>query len=254
MKIVSAILLIFIFINCTQKRNNIEKISDNEIQDIKKYQDSDNDDFPDCIELNDSNDRKNFIGWFTTIAESEYYMISDNWDKKQQDCAGLIRFAWRESLKKHNDTWLKKFKYLSDTSFDNIKVYNYPDLPIIKDKIFKIKNSSFSTNDVDKIFSDFADAKNLIFCNTKYISKNYSDAEKGDLLFYQNQESEHIMIVLNGSIDKKNIILVYHDGDLKKGKVKRIKLNELLEHPDYIWHPLPENNFFIGVFRLSILI
>src|SRR5436190_16324756 len=41
--------------------------------------DSDNDGIPDVLELRTFQDRDNFRRWFTAIAETQFYQISDQW-------------------------------------------------------------------------------------------------------------------------------------------------------------------------------
>ena len=38
----------------------------------------------------------------------QFYRISDQWNGEQRDCAGLVRFAWREALRRHDRAWLQK--------------------------------------------------------------------------------------------------------------------------------------------------
>ena len=57
--------------------------------------DSDNDGIPDVAELRTFQDRESFRRWFTAIAETQFYQISDQWNSDQRDCAGLVRFAIR---------------------------------------------------------------------------------------------------------------------------------------------------------------
>src|SRR6266550_8356765 len=70
--------------------------------------DSDNDGLPDAAELQSFMDRENFRQWFTLIAESQFYHLNDQWNAQQRDCAGLVRFAWREALRRHDRTWFQK--------------------------------------------------------------------------------------------------------------------------------------------------
>src|SRR6267142_3100282 len=64
--------------------------------------DSDSDGIPDAAELQSYLDRENFRRWFTLIAEGQFYEINKQWNADQRDCAGLVRFAWREALRHHD--------------------------------------------------------------------------------------------------------------------------------------------------------
>ena len=70
--------------------------------------DSDNDGIPDAAELQSYSDRENFRRWFTLIAEGQFYRLSSDWNAEQRDCAGLVRFAWREALRRHDRLWFQK--------------------------------------------------------------------------------------------------------------------------------------------------
>src|SRR5690348_350038 len=70
--------------------------------------DLDHDGIPDAAELRSYNDRESFRRWFTWIAEMQFYKLSDEWNTEQRDCAGLVRFAWRESLRKHDRAWYQR--------------------------------------------------------------------------------------------------------------------------------------------------
>src|SRR5687768_4332639 len=70
--------------------------------------DYDNDGIPDAAELQSHQDRQNFRRWFTSIAEAQYYRMSEQWNQEQRDCAGLVRFAWREALRRHDRVWFQK--------------------------------------------------------------------------------------------------------------------------------------------------
>src|SRR2546422_790491 len=73
-----------------------------------KLIDSDNDGIPDAAELRTFQDRDNFRRWFTAIAETQFYQLSDQWNAEQRDCAGLVRFAIREALRRHDRIWFQK--------------------------------------------------------------------------------------------------------------------------------------------------
>src|ERR1043165_15792 len=70
--------------------------------------DSDNDGIPDVEELRTYQDRDSFRRWFTSIAENQFYRLSDQWNEEQRDCAGLARFAIREALRRHDRPWFQK--------------------------------------------------------------------------------------------------------------------------------------------------
>src|SRR6202008_4966339 len=66
-----------------------------------EWLDSDNDGIPDVIELHTYQDRDSFRRWFTAIAETQFYQLSDQWNAEKRICAGLQRFSIREALHGH---------------------------------------------------------------------------------------------------------------------------------------------------------
>src|SRR6266850_5596820 len=48
--------------------------------------DSDNDGIPDPAELRTFQDRESFRRWFTSVAELQFYQLSDQWNVEQRDC------------------------------------------------------------------------------------------------------------------------------------------------------------------------
>jgi uncharacterized protein len=134
--------------------------------------DSDHDGFPDVLELTDEQDRYNFRKWFVMIALTQYYHIDDSW--VDRDCAGLIRFCFRETLKKHDNNWLNKKRFLYDINLPDIKKYNYPDLPLVKDRIFRTNSNIFIDSDLnisDSVFVSFVEAKYLKDCDLFFCPK-----------------------------------------------------------------------------------
>jgi len=126
--------------------------------------DTDGDGFPDAVELTSAEDRTNFRRWFMNIAESQYYRMDDAWRAEDKDCAGLIRFAFREALKKHDNEWLKKRNFLVDSNIPDIKKYHYPDVPIIGTNIFRTKGGPFQQSDLnpgDSVLTNYVEAARL---------------------------------------------------------------------------------------------
>ena len=237
------------------------------------YSDTDLDGLPDSVELEDEQDRKAFIAWFLQIVELQYYHESRKWAGSNKDCSGLARFAYMEALKSHNDRWKKRWQHLFDWSQPNVRKYQYPDVPLIGRKIFRIHQGPFTRHDLaNKKFSIFASSEKLMRYNTRYIAVSLSKAAPGDLLFFKRGRSHHLMIMLGPShsrtylnrtatghqADPENMrdsFIVYHTGPINKsgGEVRKVSLRALMNHPDPKWRPIAENPGFLGVFRWNII-
>lgn len=55
--------------------------------------------YPLEVRITDAKDREAFMRWFAAIAEAQYTAPSPDWNAEDQDCAGLLRFAYVEALK-----------------------------------------------------------------------------------------------------------------------------------------------------------
>jgi uncharacterized protein YfaT (DUF1175 family) len=226
-------------------------------------EDKDDDGFPDYVELDNENDRSNFRKWFCTIALTQFYHFDDRW--KDRDCAGLIRFCTREALKIHDNKWLSEKKLLYDINIPDVKKYNYPNVPLLGDKIFRIEKNSgeiIDSSNISKYFSDFAEAKYLISYNYDFISKDVREILPGDVLFFMNENNlewpYHCMIFLGSDIiSEKNIgdFVIYHTGSNigNEGIIKKLSLSELNKHPNQRWHPVKSNPYFLGFYRWKLL-
>ena len=104
--------------------------------------DSDNDGIPDFIELRSFQDRDSFRRWFTAIAETQFYQLSNVWTAEQRDCAGLARFAMREALRHHDRIWFQKMGPAYQTVAPDVKSFDLDHNPF-GEKIFRTDFGSF---------------------------------------------------------------------------------------------------------------
>lgn len=224
--------------------------------------DSDNDGIPDVIELRTYQDRDSFRRWFTAIAETQFYQLSDQWNAEQRDCAGLVRFATREALRHHDRLWLQKMGPAYQTVASDVAGLDLDHNPL-GEKIFRTDFGSFQESDIrNGRFSEFADGRSLKNFNAVFVTRNRREAQPGDLLFFFQPWVQkfpyHVMIFLgparvapNGAQDW----VVYHTGSspTDKGTVKKVELSVLDQHPDPRWRPIESNKNFLGFYRLKIL-
>ena len=224
--------------------------------------DSDNDGIPDVIELRSFQDRDSFRRWFTAIAETQFYQLSNVWTAEQRDCAGLARFAMREALRHHDRPWFQKMGPAYQTVAPDVKSFDL-DHNSFGEKIFRTDFGSFDETDIrNGRFSEFADARTLKNFNVVFVSRDRREAQPGDLLFYYQPWVQkfpyHVMIFLgqahiaaNGAQDW----VVYHTGSspTDEGTVKKVELSVLDHHPDPRWQPVDRNKNFLGFYRLKIL-
>ena len=162
--------------------------------------DSDNDGIPDAAELPSFMDRENFRRWFTFIAEGQFYELSKQWNAEQRDCAGLVRFAWREALRHHDRAWLQKMGPTYTPIAPDVARYTLEQGPL-GEKLFRTVFGSYKDGELSNgTFSEFADARTLKSFNAKFISRDRREAQPGDLLFFYQPWVQkfpyHVMIFL----------------------------------------------------------
>jgi uncharacterized protein YfaT (DUF1175 family) len=224
--------------------------------------DSDNDGIPDVEELQSFMDRENFRRWFTSIAEAQFYHLSGEWNAEQRDCAGLVRFAWREALRRHDRVWFQKMGPGYPAIAPDVAHYNLEQSPM-GDKLFRTNFGSYKDGEVaNGTFSEFADARTLKNFNVKFISRDRHYAEAGDLLFFYQPWVQkfpyHVMVFLGTSKltnEQELDWVVYHTGSSPgdEGTVKKVQLSILDHHPNKRWRPVETNSNFLGFYRLKIL-
>ena len=235
------------------------------------WSDADNDGIPDGAELKTYADRENFRHWFTYIAEMQFYKTSDAWNAEQRDCAGLVRFAWREALRRHDRLWLQKMGEGYQSVAPDVRAYNLAspadasssNSSPLGEKLFRTRYGPFQQSDLaSDVFSDFADARTLKNFSCIFISRDRRRALPGDLLFFNQAWAQnypfHVMIFLGAARyggEGATDWVVYHTGASPhdQGVVKKVRLSVLDEHPDRRWRPLENNRNFLGFYRLKIL-
>ena len=224
--------------------------------------DSDNDGIPDAAELQSFMDRENFRRWFTRIAEGQFYELSKQWNADQRDCAGLVRFAWREALRHHDRAWLQKMGPAYTPIAPDVLRYTLEQGPL-GEKLFRTSFGSYKDGELSNgTFSEFADARTLKSFNAKFISRDRRVAQPGDLLFFYQPWVQkfpyHVMIFLGTAQlggNQQSDWVVYHTGSspTDEGTVKKVELSVLDHHPNKRWRPVESNPNFLGFYRLKIL-
>ncbi len=218
--------------------------------------DSFQDGTPDLLRLDDDADRRAFRRWFTYLAEVQYFQAPANRPAEINDCAALIRYAYREALHAHDSGWAEAARVPLAPAFDSVRKYRYPYTPLGA-ALFRVTEGPFQLSDLGGgAYAQFADARTLRRYNTYRVSRDLARALPGDLLFYR-QESAHMpfhsMIYLGASRVEPDgeIYILYHTGP--GGEMRRPRTAELLEYPEPEWRPVAGNPSFLGVFRWNIL-
>jgi uncharacterized protein len=228
--------------------------------------DSRRDGTPDFLRLDSPADRSAFRRWFTFLAEAQYFQPPESRPAEIDDCAALIRYAYRETLHAHDSAWTQTARLPLVPAFESPGKYEFPYTPLGA-ALFRVTPGPFRAADLApysgaSAFAQFADAKTLWRYNTHLVSRELNRAEPGDILFYrQLHESEpdtyHSMIFLGSSQihpDAATYVL-YHTGPQNDGpgEMRRLTLDQLRRFPEPEWRPDAENPGFLGIYRWNIL-
>lgn len=186
----------------------------------------------------------------TRLALYQAKKISPQWEKIQRDCAGLVRFSYREALRIRSPEDGKK-----------LGIPNALHLPVISD--FTRKHFSDISHlwqmGIDREgkarFGAFADAETLIGYNFRKKARDLAYARNGDLLVFQkameNDEPYHLMIFIE---NRTNSLAVYHNGATHdEAQVRVVSIADLLQSPDPVWIPTAGNPHFLGVYEWNRL-
>jgi uncharacterized protein YfaT (DUF1175 family) len=147
--------------------------------------------------------------------------IDPAWHAKQRDCAGLVRFAYREAYRRFEPKRLERGLW---------------------------KNAMGEA-------IAFADAETLLANSFRRIGRTSDamrSAESGDLVaFRQRDGTYHLMLVVRTDGPATgDALVVYHPGD--GGSELRVgTLRDLAEEAPHEWRPRPENGAFLGFYRFE---
>ena len=244
---------------------------------------------PDFLRLADPADQAAFRRWFTLIAEYQAVRPRAEVPEEITDCASLLRYAYREALKRHDESWLQTSGIEVPAPPGEIRAWSYPHTPL-GTALFRVRPGAFEPADLAAgAFAQFADAKTLVERNAYFVNRDVRAALPGDLLFYRQfgQSSPwHSMIVIRSGAAEEVVYdtgpdhgqqgrMPHHGPQLSAprvrgdpgeppphgrrpvrgdpGELRRVLLSDLLDHPQPQWRPLPGNPNFLGVYRWNIL-
>jgi hypothetical protein len=198
--------------------------------------------------LLEQGDRDAFRRWFVAILEQQLDTPSPAWEPAQRDCAGILRFAFREAWGPHTEAWRDR------VAFSAPSVSGDPSLQLAGPW-----RAAFPTPEGWKPFAKGAFLRRLACVP---LGRDATDARPGDLLFFSRggarSQPDHAMAFVRPDQDGQPVLL-YHTGPensgatKSEGEVRRVRLDELMHHPEPDFRPLPENPAFLGVFRWKVL-
>jgi hypothetical protein len=223
------------------------------------WTDSFGDGTPNFLRLTDPADQAAFRRWFTLIAEYQAIRPQSELPSEIIDCASLLRYSYREALRRHDEQWFMASGMPVTAPPGQIRAWHYPNTPLGLG-LFRVQPGAFQPSDATSAaFAEFAGAETLVERNAFLVSRDVRTAQPGDLLFYRQfgQSSPWHSMIVTRSVTQAgpNAAVVYHTGPDhgRPGELRRVNLSELLDHPQPQWRPIPANPNFLGVYRWNIL-
>ncbi len=210
---------------------------------------------PDFLRLNDPADQAAFRRWFTQIAEYQAIRPRAEVPEEIADCASLLRYSYREALKRHDESWFQATGIVVPAPPGEIRAWSYPRTPLGA-ALFRVRAGAFSAEDLtDGSFAQFADAKTLVERNAYFVGRDVRVALPGDLLFYRQfgQSSPWHSMIVTGVGSQAEVVYDTGTDHGQPGELRRVLLADLLDHPQPQWRPVPGNPNFLGVYRWNIL-
>jgi uncharacterized protein YfaT (DUF1175 family) len=183
------------------------------------------------------------------ILEQQLDRVSPAWEEAQQDCAGLLRFAFREAWGPHTSAWRDRI------GFQGVPIGRDPDSAMAGPW-----RQAFPTPDG---WQPFAKGALLREYACIPLGRDLAEARPGDLLFFcragAHSQPDHAMAFVRPDGDGQPMLL-YHTGPeqhgqtQRKGEIRRVRVDELMHHPDPAFRPSTENPAFLGLFRWRVLV
>ena len=175
----------------------------------------------------------------------------------QHDCASLVRFAVSEALREHDQRWRQANGYQGQAL--PLEVELRPEQRSLR--------SGWTTLDGQR--NAYVNAMALVQQNCRFLGRDDSVARRGDLLFFDQGDEQHLMVWLGNWI-------AYHNGQpdpvinpvpkspsgpgtggatpsAANSGLRAITPADLIQWKDTRWRPLADNPNFAGYFRLAFL-
>lgn len=156
---------------------------------------------------------------------------------QQRDCAGLVRFASAEALRKHDSTWLKANGFLGKKL--------PPELNLTAEQLAGLRHAWLRA---DGTQGAFVSALELVQNNTHPVGRDMSQVQVADVLLFDLGQAQHLMIWMGQ-------YMAYHTGSVttQDNGLRAYPLKKLMAWQDTRWQPNAANPNFLGIFRLNFL-
>jgi uncharacterized protein YfaT (DUF1175 family) len=183
----------------------------------------------------DGEQSRRFRAWMLSIIAGQLEAgPSPRWPHR--DCAGLVRFAVRETLRRHDAAW-RRANGMHSRRLP-------PELDLNPAQRSQLQDWS----NFDGRRLAYVSALALVQKNSVFLGKELARAEPGDLLFFDQGDEQHLMVWMGSHI-------AYHTGTETPSDngLRAVPPRRLMQWEDTRWRPQADNSNYIGVFRLAFL-
>lgn len=186
----------------------------------------------------------------TRLALLQAKNISWAWQEQQRDCAGLIRFAYREALEPRSIKQLTELGVPPALHLPKVSVYSRRVLSHFP-QIWQVGYDASG----EAAYGSFADAETLLSFNFRKKARDLATARNGDILVFQrsleDEQPFHLMIFVENQPEG---LVVYHNGASgEEAQIRVVSVNDLMASPDPVWLPRSSNPHFLGVYEWNRL-
>jgi hypothetical protein len=178
---------------------------------------------------------RHFREWMLRIMQEQIRQgPSPRW--MQRDCVSLVRYAVAESLRPHDAKWMRA----NGLSAQQLP----PELSLEPAQ----KELRHTWRRIDGTDGAYVSAIGMIQKNSSYITKDFNQAQSGDLLFFDQGDEQHLMVWMDG-------LVIYHTGTVTAhdNGLRSVPVSQLLRWKDTRWRPTQDNPNFVGIYRLAFL-
>jgi uncharacterized protein YfaT (DUF1175 family) len=177
-----------------------------------------------------------FQAWMLRIVSAQLEQgPSPRW--QHRDCAGLVRFAVNEALTVHNAKWLRANGIGTDRQLP-------PELDLTAAQA-ALRNRWVQGGGA---VGSYVSAIGLVQHNSRLVARELTQAQPGDLLFFDQGDEQHLMVWMGSRI-------AYHTGTVTAtdNGLRSVNVQQLKTWKDTRWQPAVDNPNFAGIYRLAFL-
>ncbi len=151
----------------------------------------------------DEPDRAAFRNWFTLLADSQF----DQPAPEVNDCAALVRFAYREALRPLTAEWARRVGLPASPVYPDVR--SGPKPAAAGWRLLRVSAGAHAR------FGEFAEARTSVMLNARRLGRDAHAARPGDLLFEPTLAAGRLLCV--GSAMTAGLVLIIREATRRSG-------------------------------------